>query len=85
MIYLPLLKFPKKKMFIEVIGTCPKTPKAHFGPHGPLGFWLYVIAEIDLVGRLGLSFVCYKEILKFNAGMYNSCRITLAQCRVAKQ
>ena len=35
--YLPLLKSKKKKKSIEIIGTCPKTPKAHFGPCGPLG------------------------------------------------
>ena len=35
--YLPLLKIPKKKMFIEVIGTYSRMPKACFGPHEPLG------------------------------------------------
>ena len=33
-----------QNIFIEVIGTCSKTPKAHFGPSGPLrvhgGDWL---------------------------------------------
>ena len=34
--YLPLLKIPKKKIFIEVIGTCSKISKARFGPCGLL-------------------------------------------------
>ena len=36
--YLPLLKIsPQKKEIIEMIGACPKTPKACFGPHDPSG------------------------------------------------
>ena len=35
--YLPLLTLSEYKILIEVIGTCPKTPKARFGLRGPLG------------------------------------------------
>ena len=35
--YLPLIKILEKENIIEVIGTCLKIPKAHFGPYGPLG------------------------------------------------
>ena len=38
--YLPLSRILEKKIFIEVIGTYPKTPKTRFEPCGPLGIRL---------------------------------------------
>ena len=65
--YLPSLKIPRIFFFIEVIGTCPKSTKAHFGPLGPLGVKWINCVNIEIMDKIDSR---RKESIGMNYGHY---------------